>query len=366
VISDNLRDSDCLRGDRLRLGVLAQVFPEAVCLDQSHSFSSASWDFEEHRFDESFGHQVEYERSAYSKCGRDLVWPNKLRFRALHLDTCCIRVVPWIAVDCNQKNTYFTRMPKKSARSTVTKLREIIGYSQQQSADLVNRSVHTVQSIELGRLPLSDALATEISGKTGVSKKWLLDGDVDQVATCERSRIFHNISFDGSILPFTRTEFILTQAKLDPYHESGAWDVWAESARLIAIISNTWSKSSEDQRLSAQVSVKSYLQELQEEYGISMKQLAAERGKEEGLLRIKSLLVDLQSLGIDDLESTIKKMKSGESAKLTHGELMLAGSILEIARDKFIAEQKSVLAEDYYTFRKAKALEELKNVAKRK
>ena len=49
---------------------------------------------------------------------------------------------------------------------------------QKAMAEFLGCSVDTIQSIETGRLKLSDELAGRISLETGVSLKWLLDDDV--------------------------------------------------------------------------------------------------------------------------------------------------------------------------------------------
>ena len=65
----------------------------------------------------------------------------------------------------------------KNTGTTVAALRKFLGLKQISFANLVNRSEATIQSVELGRLTLSESLAEEISKQTGVSVKWLMDGD---------------------------------------------------------------------------------------------------------------------------------------------------------------------------------------------
>jgi transcriptional regulator with XRE-family HTH domain len=65
-------------------------------------------------------------------------------------------------------------------RHTLAVLRVLIGLTQKELADMVGRSVVTIQKIELGKLRLGPELAKEISGQTWVSLKWLLDGDVSK------------------------------------------------------------------------------------------------------------------------------------------------------------------------------------------
>jgi transcriptional regulator with XRE-family HTH domain len=62
-------------------------------------------------------------------------------------------------------------------RHPLAVLRQIIGMSQKELADLVGKSTSAVQAIELRKLDLSEELARKIALETGVSMKWLLDGD---------------------------------------------------------------------------------------------------------------------------------------------------------------------------------------------
>jgi transcriptional regulator with XRE-family HTH domain len=57
-------------------------------------------------------------------------------------------------------------------------LREIIGLTQKQLAQLVGASRPTIQAIELGHLRLSDHLAHRVSEETGVSVHWLKANDL--------------------------------------------------------------------------------------------------------------------------------------------------------------------------------------------
>lgn len=57
-------------------------------------------------------------------------------------------------------------------------LREVCGLTQQELADLVGRSVHTIRSIEQGKHPLGERLATRISRYGFVSADWLLDDEI--------------------------------------------------------------------------------------------------------------------------------------------------------------------------------------------
>lgn len=62
-------------------------------------------------------------------------------------------------------------------RHPLAVLRTTIGLTQKELADLVGRAARTIQSIELGHLPLSEELALRIAKETGVDESWLLQGD---------------------------------------------------------------------------------------------------------------------------------------------------------------------------------------------
>jgi transcriptional regulator with XRE-family HTH domain len=70
----------------------------------------------------------------------------------------------------------YQNMRPSSKRTTVAVLREILGLSVEEFAALIGKSVPTIRSLESSRLKLGEETAVEISKKTGVSLKWLLDG----------------------------------------------------------------------------------------------------------------------------------------------------------------------------------------------
>ena len=60
--------------------------------------------------------------------------------------------------------------------SNLRTLRLFLELTQKQMGSLVGTSVHSLLSIELGRMPLSSRMALKIAGVTGVSLDWLRDG----------------------------------------------------------------------------------------------------------------------------------------------------------------------------------------------
>jgi len=63
---------------------------------------------------------------------------------------------------------------RKKKRHVVAWIREQSGLTQSQFAQLIGASRDTLQSIELGRLPLSERFAYAIAEQTGIKAKWLL------------------------------------------------------------------------------------------------------------------------------------------------------------------------------------------------
>jgi transcriptional regulator with XRE-family HTH domain len=63
---------------------------------------------------------------------------------------------------------------KSEQRTKVAVLRSVIGLSAKDFARFIGKTIHTVKSLEAGRLKLSEALAEKISQKTGVAISWLL------------------------------------------------------------------------------------------------------------------------------------------------------------------------------------------------
>ena len=68
-------------------------------------------------------------------------------------------------------------MAKPQSKTTVSVLRSIIGISAKELAELTGRSIHTIKSLESGRLALSEELALKMSIETGVCAQWLVNGD---------------------------------------------------------------------------------------------------------------------------------------------------------------------------------------------
>ena len=68
-------------------------------------------------------------------------------------------------------------MRNSPLRHPLAVLRTKLGLTQKEMADLVGRAARTIQSVELGKMPLSEGLARLIAKATGVGVGWLLEGD---------------------------------------------------------------------------------------------------------------------------------------------------------------------------------------------
>jgi transcriptional regulator with XRE-family HTH domain len=64
-------------------------------------------------------------------------------------------------------------------RTTVAILRTMLGLSVEEFGELIGKSVPTIRALESGKLKLSEKTALRIAEETGVSIKWLLDGDTE-------------------------------------------------------------------------------------------------------------------------------------------------------------------------------------------
>jgi transcriptional regulator with XRE-family HTH domain len=121
-------------------------------------------------------------------------------------------------------------MRTSSRKTTAAVLRSIIGIKNQDMAERCGCSVDTIRSVEIGRLKLSEKLATKMFHETGISPEWLLNGDPSAPP----------ISRSGD--PYTRAKFDQAQAsKLkNHYDQPTPWsrnlDAFGFCTRIIAIL----------------------------------------------------------------------------------------------------------------------------------
>ena len=73
-------------------------------------------------------------------------------------------------------------MPRKALKKktchVVAWVRKTLGLTQSELASLIGISANTLQSIELGRLPLSERIADRLNEQTGIRAKWFLDNEL--------------------------------------------------------------------------------------------------------------------------------------------------------------------------------------------
>lgn len=70
-------------------------------------------------------------------------------------------------------------MPASVRRHNLARLREQMSLTQSDLAALMMRSPATIKAVEIGKLALSENLATLISEVTGADKKWLLENNLN-------------------------------------------------------------------------------------------------------------------------------------------------------------------------------------------
>lgn len=93
-------------------------------------------------------------------------------------------------------------MRRSSEKHNVARLRVLVGEKQESFAAQVGCSVHTLRSIESGRLKLSEELARRISAATDVDLDWLRRNDLKAEPCVANSRF-----------PYTRSAFDNAQAQ---------------------------------------------------------------------------------------------------------------------------------------------------------
>ena len=76
-------------------------------------------------------------------------------------------------------------MRASSKKTPAAVLRSIIGIKVPEMAELLQCSTATIQSIESGRLKVTDMIAFKMYDQTGVSIQWLQGGDAKRPMTAE-------------------------------------------------------------------------------------------------------------------------------------------------------------------------------------
>jgi plasmid maintenance system antidote protein VapI len=106
-------------------------------------------------------------------------------------------------------------------RTPLAVLRETIGLSQKEMAEIAECTTSAIQAIELGNRGLQKDMALIISFKTGINNQWLLGND------------FRHLTEWGGQKPYTRASFERTQASLKRCQNSNLNDIRLEFIMII-------------------------------------------------------------------------------------------------------------------------------------
>jgi len=104
-------------------------------------------------------------------------------------------------------------MGASQKRTVFAILRSIIGIKDVEMAEILGCSKATINSLECGRLKLSDSMAERYRHQTGISIKWLLEGDVDAEPVDEFTRpytaeTFHHTQISKRIYDMPPGEYV--------------------------------------------------------------------------------------------------------------------------------------------------------------
>ena len=147
-------------------------------------------------------------------------------------------------------------MPRSTLRTTAAKLRSILKIKDLRMAEILDRSIHTIHSLESGRLRLSPELATKIFHETGISLDWLLKGDPNAPPISGRGE------------PYTKELFDKAQAEKTYYDRPKPYfqktDALDCCARLVSVLK---SASDNGKYYMAKYKLRGALSALEKEFG---------------------------------------------------------------------------------------------------
>jgi transcriptional regulator with XRE-family HTH domain len=200
-------------------------------------------------------------------------------------------------------------MAKPQSKTTVSVLRSIIGIPARELAELTGRSIHTIKSVESGRLALSEELALKMSIETGISAEWLLNGDpqaqpipndLNPIPPGHPSGLFTKGYFEKR-----RADRAEGRDELNTLDGAHDWD----AANLFAI--RTAAVKSHNARL-VRYRISKFLAELEKEFGRDEKTFGREIERSQLLPELGALFMHPDG-GCDDIAG-------GEPKVVTHGE----------------------------------------------
>jgi transcriptional regulator with XRE-family HTH domain len=82
------------------------------------------------------------------------------------------------------------------AKSTLRRLRDVIGLTQDEMAELLGYSGRMIQAVEYGRSPLTQPMTAIILSRTGINLRWLISRDPDSPMHDQWGNIYTRESFD--------------------------------------------------------------------------------------------------------------------------------------------------------------------------
>jgi transcriptional regulator with XRE-family HTH domain len=103
-------------------------------------------------------------------------------------------------------------MRRSPLRHNLARLRTFLDLGQKQMADLAGCSARAIQSVELGKLALSENLARRIAAATDVHLHWLLDNDLEAPIVNTRGYAHTRSDFEAAQAAKTFGEDGLTRA----------------------------------------------------------------------------------------------------------------------------------------------------------
>jgi transcriptional regulator with XRE-family HTH domain len=176
-------------------------------------------------------------------------------------------------------------MTRTTKQTPIAVLRFVIGVKDQEFAEILGCSVHTINSLECrDRLKLSAEMARRISHETGVAISWLLAGDVSEPP----------VTSEGA--PFTRESFERRQSlKIyddRPHPMFFSWEFLQLAGLLRATLDGA--KKREDYHLTA-YRVGKFLEKLAAECGVDDKEARPKDSGEIAALILRNFIPKIKA-----------------------------------------------------------------------
>lgn len=236
-------------------------------------------------------------------------------------------------MDCQRKKSYLIcDMRHAPVPSTLTRLRQTIGLSQSALAALVGKSVHTIQSIEQGKLLMSKELALKVSHETGIDVDWLLSGEPGSTPLPLVKLIANSEGKTVKAPVYTKDTFEKWKVKRAVPH----WDLEEDAARLMGIASAAWYFG---ESTFAKYEVDEFLSDLEEKYNRDTFKTKAAKDILSGGNRIVGMMARSSSPKDLKTQQAFAKMlaasSSGEGGTLSVDEVQDLKALLEMIDASF-------------------------------